>query len=159
MVDMQKTKTKWMQALDSAVAGEPLTHMMPPHINFLQLPPITHWQDEYILIDWMATESIYQGGGMVFGGYISALADYAAGTAMLTSIDDDDIFATHKLNIEYKKPVRAGNILIKAEVVSSPSKFMEVIVTFTNAAGELCAVATAFQTVLNRGRSAQLNDE
>ena len=141
--------TKWKQALDAAVSGNVLPHMMPPHINYLSLPPITAWQDNYITIDWQATEDIYQGGGMVFGGYLSALADYAAGTAMLTLIEDDDIFATHKLDIEYKKPVRAGLTTIKAEVQKRNDKHFDVRVTFTNARDECCAIANVQQTIIS----------
>ncbi len=140
--------TKWKQALNAAVSGNVLPHMMPPHINYLSLPPITSWQDNYITIDWQASEDIYQGGGMVFGGYLSALADYAAGTAMLTSIEDDDIFATHKLDIEYKKPVKAGLVSIKAEVKKIKDKHFDVIVSFTNEKGQLCAISNVHQTII-----------
>lgn len=154
-MDITPAKTKWMQALDVAVSGHAIEHLKPPHIKFLQLPDISHWQDQYILIEWQATDEIYQGGGMVFGGYISALADYAAGTAMLTSIADEDLFATHKLSVEYKKPIRAGRVLIKAEVVTKADKFFDVVVSFTNADGELCAVAEVKQTILNMSRKSR----
>lgn len=140
--------TKWKQALDAAVSGNVLPHMMPPHINYLSLPAISSWKDNYITIDWEASEEIYQGGGMVFGGYLSALADYAAGTAMLISIEDGDAFATHKLDIEYRKPVRAGLINIKAEVKKMNEKHFDVEVIFTNAKGDICAVSHVHQTIL-----------
>lgn len=142
--------SKWKQALNAAVSGNVLPHMMPPHINFLSLPPITSWQDNYIIIEWEATEDIYQGGGMVFGGYISALADYAAGTAMLTSIGDDDVFATNKLEVEYKKPIKTGLVTIKAEVTTLEGRFVDVVVTFTNANGDVCAISHVYQTILSR---------
>ena len=140
--------TKWKQALNAAVSGNVLPHMMPPHIHFLSLPPITAWQDNSISIEWQASEDVYQGGGMVFGGYLSALADYAAGTAMLTTIADDDVFATHKLEIDYKKPVKAGMMLITATVAHKADKFVDVEVRFENQQGQLCAIATVHQTVL-----------
>ena len=140
--------SKWKQALNAAVSGNVLPHMMPPHINFLSLPAITSWKDNYIIIEWEATEDIYQGGGMVFGGYISALADYAAGTAMLTSIEDKDAFATNKLEIEYKRPIKAGLVTIRAEVTNQNGKFVDVVVTFTNAKDQVCAISHVYQTIL-----------
>lgn len=140
--------TKWKQALNAAVSGNLLPHMMPPHINYLSLPPITDWQDNVITIVWHATEDIYQGGGMVFGGYLSALADYAAGTAMLTSIKDEDVFATHKLEIEYKRPVQKGTMTIKAEVKKITEKHFDVEVIFINENNQVCAISTVHQTII-----------
>lgn len=142
--------SKWKQALDVAVSGHVLPEMMPPHIGFLSLPAITSWQDNFIIIEWQASEAIYQGSGMVFGGYISALADYAAGTAMLTSIADDEAFATNKLEVEYKKPVTAGLITIKAEVLKRDGRLIDVRVTFINGADQVCAVAHVYQTILKK---------
>lgn len=59
---------------------------------------ISRWQDKTIVIDRQASAEPHQGSGMVFGGYISALADYAAGSAMLTILEENDIFFTKKLN-------------------------------------------------------------
>ncbi|MCY4045452.1 MAG: PaaI family thioesterase [Cellvibrionales bacterium] len=149
-MDAEKIKTKWIQALDLAVSGHQVEAMLPPHVKFLHLPPISSWKDNYIIIDWQATEEAYQGSGMVFGGYISALADYAAGTAMLTVIEDEDLFVTQQLVVDYIKPIKAGAVLIKAEVVDTLSRNMKVIVTFTNSDGELCSEAIAHQKIINR---------
>lgn len=149
-MDAEKIKTKWIRALDMAVSGQQVEELLPPHIRFLSLPPISSWKDNYIIIEWQASEECYQGGGMVFGGYISALADYAAGTAMLTMIENEDIFVTGQLVVDYKKPVKAGKVLIKAEVVDELSRNMKVIVTFTNSEGELCSEAVAYQKIINR---------
>ena len=140
--------TKWQQALNAAVSGEVLPHLVPPHVDYLSLPPITSWQDNVITVQWQATEAVYQGAGMVFGGYLSALADYAAGIAMLTSLGDDEFFATHKLDIEYIKPVTAGLVHIKAVVEKLNDKHFDVRVSFTDDKGQLCALSNIRQTII-----------
>ncbi|CAA0105907.1 Uncharacterised protein [BD1-7 clade bacterium] len=144
--------SKWKQALDAAVSGAVQAHLMPPHIQYLSLPPISSWKDNTITIDWQATEDIYQGGGMVFGGYLSALADYAAGTAMLTCIEDDQQFATRNLEMTFKRPVKAGLVTIIAEVRPSDAQEFDVEVQFLNADNNLCAVCHVRQTLISLTR-------
>ena len=64
--------------LDVAASGNVTDDQLSPYIKFLSLPMISRWQDKTIVIDWQASAESHQGSGMVFGGYISALADYAA---------------------------------------------------------------------------------
>jgi acyl-coenzyme A thioesterase PaaI-like protein len=94
----------WKNLLNIAVSGDVPEDQLSPYIKILSLPMVSRWHDRAIVIDWQASADSHQGSGMVFGGYISALADYAAGSAMLMILENTDIFFTKKLEIEYKRP-------------------------------------------------------
>ena len=89
--------------LDVAASGNVTDDQLSPYIKFLSLPMISSWQDKTITISWQASAESHQGSGMVFGGYISALADYAAGSVMLTILEERDVFFIKKLEMEYKR--------------------------------------------------------
>ena len=140
----------WKSMLDIAVSGNVTDDQISPYIKFLSLPMLSDWQDQTVSIEWQASSESHQGSGMVFGGYISALADYAAGSAMLTILEDTDIFFTRKLEIEYKRPIRTENITIKAEVLDRQGINVVVRVHFINSKEFVHAVAYAHQTILSR---------
>ncbi|NRB42681.1 MAG: PaaI family thioesterase [Pseudomonadales bacterium] len=140
--------TNWQKALDSAVSGQMIESLLPPHIQFLSLPVLKSWADQTVQISWQATEAVHQGSGAVFGGYISALADYIAGAAMLTVLKDGQNFATRKLTTEFKRPIRIGEINISATVTEEREKGASVEVRFINAEGLICATALVEQILV-----------
>jgi uncharacterized protein (TIGR00369 family) len=140
----------WKSMLDVATSGNVTDDQLSPYIKFLSLPKISRWQDKTIVIDWQASAESHQGSGMVFGGYISALADYAAGSAMLTILEENDIFFTKKLEIEYKRPIRSEKIAITAEVIERSGINVVVRVNFINEKEFVHAVAHAYQTIFSK---------
>lgn len=142
--------TNWQKILDAVVSGQLSEKMLMPYMKFLSMPLVSRWGDRYIEIDWEATTETHQGTGLVFGGYISALADYAAGSVMLTFIGDRDMFFTNGLEIEYLRPIRTGTITIRAEVTGEADSKVKVEVTFRNGKGDTCAVSRVNQTLLRQ---------
>ena len=140
----------WKSMLDIAVSGGVPEDQLPPYVKFLSLPMISHWQDKTITIDWQASAESHQDSNMVFGGYISALADYAAGSAMLTILEETDVFFTKKLEIEYKRPIRAERITITSEVIERHGINVVVRVSFINEKAFVHAVAHAYQTIFSK---------
>ena len=138
--------TIWQKILDAIVSGNISEKMIPPYVKTLTLPMIAEWGERYVLLEWPVSETMHQGAGMVFGGFISALADYAAGSAMLTIIGDRDQFFTNNLEIEYKRPIRTGIIFVKAEIVSVEGSKVVVDVTFKNEKGDVYSVSRVKQT-------------
>lgn len=55
--------------------------------------------------------------GTLHGGVVCDLADAAMGTAMATTLEDDESFTTLDLTAKYFKPVWKARIRAKAEVV------------------------------------------
>jgi len=137
----------WKSMLELSVSGEATEDQLSPYMRFLSLPMISRWQDKSIYIDWQATSESHQIGGMVFGGYVSALADYAAGFAMLTMLDNKQIFFTKKLEIEYRRPIRAEKITIKAEIIKQEGISVTVQVSFINEKEFVHAVAHVYQSI------------
>jgi uncharacterized protein (TIGR00369 family) len=137
----------WKSMLEKSVTGNVNEEELSPYMRFLSLPLVSRWQDKTIYIDWQATKESHQIGGMVFGGYISALADYAAGFAMLTMLDNKQIFFTKKLEIEYRRPIRAEKITIKAEIIEQEGINATVQVSFINEKEFVHAVAHVYQSI------------
>ncbi|MCK5394686.1 MAG: hypothetical protein KAJ32_01775 [Gammaproteobacteria bacterium] len=69
---------------------------------------------------------------------------------MFTVLKDNEIFFTKKLEIEYKKPLRTGNITIVAKVIELEGISATVEVIFTNAKGDVHATASIQQTIFSR---------
>lgn len=138
----------WKETLDNWIAGKMDPQNMPPHYHLLSLPDLSAWDETSVTFEWQATEKFYQGQGSVFGGYISAVADYVAGTALLTVIGHNEIFVTKKLTVEYKKPITEGLITIVGEVVKREDRYIDVEVRFIDADNDVCAVSHAIQTMV-----------
>ena len=138
--------TNWQRILDAVVSGQFPEHLMMPYMKHLSMPLVSRWDERRIEIDWEAAP----GTGMVFGGYISALADYAAGSVMLTFIGDRDLFFTNGLDIEYRRPIRTGMVHIRAAVIGEADSKVTVEVTFKNARGDLYSVSRVRQTLFRQ---------
>jgi uncharacterized protein (TIGR00369 family) len=139
----------WKHMLDVATSGMVRDDQLSPYMRFLKLPMISRWQDKTVFIDWQASADVHQDSGMVFGGYISALADYAAGSVMLTILETRDLFFTKRLDIEYKRPIRQGAIMIQASILSQQDINVIVEVSFTNPKGDVHAVAQVYQSIFH----------
>ncbi len=145
----EPSMTNWQKILDAVVSGKISEKMLPPYMKYLSMPMVARWGEKFVELDWQVAEETHQGTGLVFGGYISALADYAAGSVMLTFIANNDQFFTNNLEIEYKRPIRTGTILVRAEVATVADSKVMVEVTFRNSKGDLCSVSRVHQTLFS----------
>lgn len=139
----------WKSMLDLAVSGNVSDEQLSPYLRLLSLPLINRWQEKTVYIDWQPSAESHQDSGMVFGGYISALVDYAAGSAMLTILEDTELFFTKKLEVEFKRPIRLNRLTIKAEVVEQQDINVKVLVSFINAKGDVHAIGHVYQTIFS----------
>lgn len=140
--------TDWKNALDMAVSGNVIDSLLPPHVRFLSLPKLTSWSDKSVDIIWQATEDVYQGSDVIFGGYIAALVDYIAGATMLTVLANGKNFATRRLTTDFKRPLKAGEVKISAYIVQECGDNVQVNVSFYNAEQVLCAEALVDQVYI-----------
>jgi len=136
--------------LDIAASGKIPEERVSPYIKFLDFPLIGSWKDKTVTLNWEASDKVHQDSGLVFGGYLSAFSDYIAGSAMLTVLKDDEIFFTKKLEIEYKKPLRTGNVTTTATVIKQEGIYATIEVNFTNDKGVVHATAMVQQSVFSR---------
>jgi uncharacterized protein (TIGR00369 family) len=82
-------------------------------------------------------------GGIVHGGVLSALLDFALGSAVVTTLKDGEWCATQSLTTDYLRPADPGETLIararvdrRGRLAAFPSG------EITNGAGEVVARAT-----------------
>ena len=140
----------WTSMLDIAASGKIPEERISPYIKFLEFPLVGSWHDKTVTLNWEATDKIHQDSGLVFGGYLAAFADYIAGSATLTVLKDNEIFFTKKFEIEYKKPLRTGNITITATVIKQEGIYVTIEVNFTNEKGDVHATAHVQQSIFTR---------
>jgi len=136
--------------LDVAAQGKIPEESISPFVRNLEFPVVCNWHERTVSGNWQASEKVHQDSGVVFGGYLSALADYFAGSAMLTVLKDHEIFFSKKLEIEYKKPIRSGNVSIAATVIDQSEMTAIVEVVFNNEKGDMLALARIQQTVFSK---------
>ena len=136
--------------LDTIAAGRIPDSGVSPFAKFLEFPVTCDWYDKTVTGTWNVNEKTHQGSGVVFGGYLAALADYFAGSAMLTILKDNEIFFSKKLEIEYKKPIRDGAVTITATVIKQEGISATVEVVFSNSKNDTLAVSSIQQTIFSK---------
>jgi uncharacterized protein (TIGR00369 family) len=74
------------------------------------------------ILDCQARVKLTQGGGVVHGGVLTALADTAVAMAIKSLLPEGTVFATTELQMRFLTPVRSGRIRAYAEVCSSEER-------------------------------------
>ena len=127
-------QTQWQASIASMMRDGIDRAVLPGYMNALDMPLPCAWQEGSATLRWQANETMHQGSDAVFGGYLAALADYAAGVATLTVLSDDEFFSTAELSTSFIKPVNLELIDIVATVTGRNRKTVHVNVAFWNAA-------------------------
>jgi len=135
----------WNEILDQMVAR---SGTLPRHVEALRLPAIDGWEPGRVWCHWTVDADFIQPKGVLFGGYLSALADEMLGLATVTVLPEGEAFVTADARTNFFRPIRDGIIAIEATVVHKGRTNIFVEATFTDEAGKLCAKASATQTVL-----------
>jgi len=92
--------------------------------------------------------------GTLHGGIVCDLADIAMGTAMVSTLEDDETFTTLDLTAKYFKPIRNAKVTARASVTKRTRTLGLVECEVTDEAGSL--VAKAFSTcMVLRGEQAK----
>lgn len=81
----------------------------------------TLWEPGRQIIEWKATEDYgfpTASGYIVHGGMVSTLLDSAMGGAAWTLLNNDEVFLTSNLNVEFHRATRPGLLRAEGEVVS-----------------------------------------
>lgn len=69
--------------------------------------------------------------GVVHGGVITSLAELAASAAILTTLEDDEVFTFISQTTNYERPVVQGRLEARAEMIRRGSRisFIEVVLS------------------------------
>jgi len=105
-------RTLHRRLLDAIVAGVAVT---PPCVERLALPTPTGWKHGEVECRGDVSEEVGW-DGVVFGGYLAAVADLYGGLAMLTVLPDGARFLTAGLDVTFTAPMLPGRVRITARV-------------------------------------------
>ena len=136
--------------LDQVIAGKT---PRPAYAETLRLPRPEGWEPGRVWFRWAIRSDILTPWGAVFGGYLAALADEAAGHAALSVLEPGEAFGTTDLRITPLRAAREGELRIEGRVLQRGRSTIHVEVDFAGDDGALVAKASAIQ-VLSRAASA-----
>jgi uncharacterized protein (TIGR00369 family) len=86
---------------------------------------------------------LLQGGGVIAGGVMAALADEAMAHVVLANLPDNKTTATIELNLRFHKPCRGGELRARATVVKKGRQVIAVEAKIEDGKGALLATAGA----------------
>jgi uncharacterized protein (TIGR00369 family) len=142
------SETIWTTLLDAVVARDFSRGPPPPAVVTLRLPPIDGWQAQHVWGVWEVDPDMFQGTGVVFGGYLAAMADSVSGLAMFTILADDEMFTTADLRISFFRPVSKGKLEFVSEVIHRGRRQAHVETVFVNDENKVVAKATTTQVII-----------
>ncbi|MEU4702151.1 PaaI family thioesterase [Nonomuraea dietziae] len=117
-------------------------------------PHLTHLGLRLMLVEPGRVELVWRPGpeltnrsGVVHGGYIATALDDACGMASGSAAERPTLHLTMNLNVDYLRPVRAGEAYTVAGTVTHRGRTrILTLATVTDADGRLCAQATSSLT-------------
>ncbi|MEG9861687.1 MAG: PaaI family thioesterase [Parvularculales bacterium] len=138
---------RWSSIVKHLAAGD--VSKAPPHIHTLNFGAgqIAIKAPGHVTYDWMVDER-YKNPTVVFGGYLSALADYISATTAMTVLKDNQDFTTQDLRVIFFRPVLSGRLLCESKIInqSRSQLFIETLLTLDD--GKLAVKASALQRIL-----------
>ena len=137
--------TVWSERLNQIADGT--VESKAPAVDTLNLPRLSGWLPGRAWLDWKVDPKVFHGGGAVFGGYLAALADQALGLAMLTILEDGEVFTTSDLRFSFFRPVSEGTLHIEAQIIHRGRGMAHVEVVLTRGDGKVAGKATATQVI------------
>jgi uncharacterized protein (TIGR00369 family) len=93
--------------------------------------------------------NVHNSMGRVHGGAIAVIADASMGIAFGRTLDPGQEFSTVHLNVEFMRPIRAGELVASAVVVQRGLRMGFVRCEIHDQRNKLIATATCTCTLLN----------
>lgn len=88
-------------------------------------------------------EAYVQGNGVVAGGIVATMLDFALASAGLTTCAEGETGASIGLNVCFLAPVRPGPVFVDASLASSGFRIAHAEARLTDAEGRVLATATS----------------
>ncbi|MDQ2960523.1 MAG: PaaI family thioesterase [Candidatus Dormibacteraeota bacterium] len=111
----------------------------------------TDWRPGSTTIEWLATPEYSfptAHGQVVQGGLVTALLDAAMGGACWTVLDNDQVFLTADLRVEFLRVSNPGLLSATGTVVRRTRRVVFCAAEMRSSAGELLAASRCTQVVL-----------
>jgi acyl-CoA thioesterase len=128
------------------------TAVAPPCVERLALPKPTAWKPGWIESEATVSDDLSWAVGVIMGGYLTCVADFFAGLAMLTMLPSDAHFLTAAVSSMFHRPALPGQMRVEATIAElSGRKALVEVLIFQN--GQVIVTTRATQIIL-RGAAA-----
>jgi uncharacterized protein (TIGR00369 family) len=111
----------------------------------------TRWGPGTSTVEWDATQAygfVTAGGPVIQGGLVTAVLDSAMGGACWTVLDNDELFLTADLRVEFFRPTRPGTLRAEGRVVRRASRVVFCAAELFDTDGTTLAASRCTQVVL-----------
>jgi len=99
-------------------------------------------------LSFAATPAMYQGNGVIGGGYLAAMLDSALAVAVLSALQPGQTCATISLSVNMIAAAKAGRLVATATVEALKRRTAFATATLRDDGGKLIASATSALAVL-----------
>ena len=102
-------------------------------------------------MEWDATVDygfVTPGGPVIQGGLVTAILDSAMGGACWTVLDNDEVFLTADLRVEFFRPTRPGTLHARGRVIRKTSRVVFCDAELFDADGTTLAGSRCTQVLL-----------
>lgn len=103
-----------------------------------------------IEVAFMATDAFVNPFGEVLGGFLAAMLYDTVGPAVLATLAAGEFIVTHRMDVEFRRPVRVGRLVGRGHIVDRNGPDVNVDATLTGPDGEIVATAVASIEVVAR---------
>jgi uncharacterized protein (TIGR00369 family) len=111
----------------------------------------THWAPGTSTVEWEATQEygfVTPAGPVIQGGLVTAILDSAMGGACWTTLDNDEVFLTADLRVEFFRPTRPGPLRATGHVVRKASRVVFCAAELFDSEGTTLAASRCTQVLL-----------
>ena len=105
-------------------------------------------------VEWEATQDygfVTPSGPVIQGGLVTAILDSAMGGACWTVLNNDEVFLTADLRVEFFRPTRPGLLRAVGEVVRRASRVVFCSAELFDTTGTTLAASRCTQVILQTG--------
>jgi uncharacterized protein (TIGR00369 family) len=140
------TGLEWLKAVQSGALPPP------PMAALLGFDRIVEVEAGRVIFSAPIGEYLYNGGGVVHGGFAAALFDTALGTAIFSALPHGAGCTTTDLHVRYVKALtlKTGRVFCEAKVVHVGRSTATAEARLTDESGTLYATATTACAILRR---------
>lgn len=126
--------------LDALVAREAEP---PPVVETLRLGLLDAWGPGWSRKTWTPCKEVLNHDGSLFGGYLAALADQSIAFAAISVLEEEELFRTTNLAIQFFRVGKPEPLEIEARVLARSKRMISAECDFHRPDGELIAKASA----------------
>lgn len=104
---------KRLEKLNKMMTGE----VSGPPIAQLLGIEITGLEKGRVILEMEASEKLHNPMGTLHGGVLCDLSDLAMGYAFYSTLDDDELFTTVEIKLNFLKPIWKGKLQAKSKLI------------------------------------------